>query len=231
MKIVTVSKVEPDFEGDYYAVLTVHKTSSLAEIVRSYRTLIRKYHPDHNPDISTDEFKLIQKAYEILSDKKKRAFYDETGVTPAPKEEVETKGAKLAENKLLEVCNNICSDASGVDLNRLKSINPVCMAKDSLKQELVNCKKAQTSTEVVIKKLQFIILKFTKKNSKFGATFVGYSLSQQLTTCRNTLGEMKNAELVLDNAIVSIATREYEMDPPPQPTFKASAFEVNRFIF
>jgi curved DNA-binding protein len=66
---------------DYYEILGVGKTASEEEIKKAYRGLARKYHPDRNPGDKQAEknFKEIQDAYDILSDKKKRAQYDQFG--------------------------------------------------------------------------------------------------------------------------------------------------------
>lgn len=66
---------------DYYEVLGVPRTASLADIKKAYRKLARKYHPDLNPGDKAAEakFKEIQEAYSVLSDPKKRAQYDQFG--------------------------------------------------------------------------------------------------------------------------------------------------------
>ena len=68
-------------EQDLYQTLGIEKNSSDADIKRAYRKLAMKYHPDRNPDDSAAEqkFKSIQKAYAVLSDKQKRAAYDQFG--------------------------------------------------------------------------------------------------------------------------------------------------------
>ncbi len=68
-------------QRDYYELLEVSRNASDAEIKKAYRKLAMKYHPDRNPgDSSAEEkFKEIQKAYAILSDKQKRAAYDQFG--------------------------------------------------------------------------------------------------------------------------------------------------------
>lgn len=66
---------------DYYEVLEVTRTSDQESIKKSYRKLALKYHPDRNPDDKDAEerFKLINEAYEVLSDENKRAIYDRYG--------------------------------------------------------------------------------------------------------------------------------------------------------
>ena len=66
---------------DYYEVLGVEKTASEAEIKKAYRKLAIQYHPDKNPgDKEAEEkFKEAAEAYSVLSDKDKRARYDQFG--------------------------------------------------------------------------------------------------------------------------------------------------------
>lgn len=62
---------------DYYQILGVSKSASLEEIRRAYRKLAFKYHPDKGGD--ANKFKEINEAYQVLSDKNKRAQYDQFG--------------------------------------------------------------------------------------------------------------------------------------------------------
>ncbi len=66
---------------DYYETLQVAKNASEAEIKQAYRRLAMKYHPDRNPDDKNAEehFKAAKEAYEVLSDARKRAAYDQFG--------------------------------------------------------------------------------------------------------------------------------------------------------
>lgn len=66
---------------NYYETLGVSKTSTDKEIKQAFRRLAKKYHPDANPDNPQAEaqFKEINEAYETLSDKEKRAQYDQVG--------------------------------------------------------------------------------------------------------------------------------------------------------
>jgi molecular chaperone DnaJ len=66
---------------DYYAVLGLSRDASEEDIKKAYRKLAMKHHPDRNPDDkgSEEKFKEAKEAYEILSEPKKRAAYDQFG--------------------------------------------------------------------------------------------------------------------------------------------------------
>lgn len=68
-------------EQDLYKILGVSRTADAETIKKAYRKLALQYHPDKNPgDKKAEEkFKQINHAYEVLSDPKKRALYDEFG--------------------------------------------------------------------------------------------------------------------------------------------------------
>ena len=66
---------------DYYEVLGLNKGASEDEIKKAYRQNAKKYHPDLHPgDKDCEEkFKEVNEAYEVLSDKDKKARYDQFG--------------------------------------------------------------------------------------------------------------------------------------------------------
>jgi DnaJ-like protein len=78
---------------DYYAVLGVEPDATLAQIKRAYRKLARQHHPDTNPGDpqAAARFRETTKAYDILSDPRRKEAYDRT----RPK--TRATGSKLAE--------------------------------------------------------------------------------------------------------------------------------------
>lgn len=65
---------------DYYKTLGIPKGANEEEIKKAYRRMALRFHPDKNKDANAEEkFKEIAEAYEVLSDPKKRAVYDQLG--------------------------------------------------------------------------------------------------------------------------------------------------------
>jgi len=71
--------MEPKFIRPYryYEILGLDKNATIKDINRAFRLIIKKYHPDTNPDPNATEIaKKIIGAYEVLSDPSKRTAYD-----------------------------------------------------------------------------------------------------------------------------------------------------------
>ena len=68
-------------ELSYYEILEVSRDADKATIKKAYRRLAKKYHPDKNAGDKEAEhmFKLINEAYQCLSDEKQRSIYDRYG--------------------------------------------------------------------------------------------------------------------------------------------------------
>lgn len=65
---------------NYYDILGVSKTASEEEIKKAFRKLAHQHHPDKQGG-DHGKFKKINEAYQVLSDKQKRAQYDQYGRT------------------------------------------------------------------------------------------------------------------------------------------------------
>ncbi|KAL8863857.1 MAG: hypothetical protein Q9198_010284, partial [Flavoplaca austrocitrina] len=69
--------VPPPITDDYYMVLEVNQTATLEFIIKSYKRLALKLHPDRNTkQDATAAFQLLGRAYETLKDQSKRQAYD-----------------------------------------------------------------------------------------------------------------------------------------------------------
>jgi len=70
-----------NLEIDYYEVLEISRNADSSEIKKAYRKLALKYHPDRNQGNkeAEEQFKLINEAYQALSDPEKRSVYDRYG--------------------------------------------------------------------------------------------------------------------------------------------------------
>ena len=64
--------------SDPYTLLGVPRSASEAEIKSAYRKLAKELHPDKNKDnpAATERFSVVTRAYDLLSDKDKRARFD-----------------------------------------------------------------------------------------------------------------------------------------------------------
>lgn len=72
---------------DYYAILGLPRTASAEEIKKAYRKLSKESHPDKHKagdKAAEDKYKQINRAYEVLSDSKKKQMYDQFGSEEGP---------------------------------------------------------------------------------------------------------------------------------------------------
>lgn len=69
-------------DKDYYEILEVPRDASDDDIIRNYKVLSKKYHPDKNIDNkewAEDMFKAINEAKNVLTDPQQRRIYDQMG--------------------------------------------------------------------------------------------------------------------------------------------------------
>jgi curved DNA-binding protein CbpA len=61
---------------DYYEILQVSPNAEQDTIQRVYRLLAQRFHPDNQQTGSSERFRLVHEAYEVLNDPERRAQYD-----------------------------------------------------------------------------------------------------------------------------------------------------------
>uniref|UniRef100_A0A060TD40 ARAD1B21340p n=1 Tax=Blastobotrys adeninivorans TaxID=409370 RepID=A0A060TD40_BLAAD len=82
-QMAAVNRVRKCRVTDYYAILDIESPSSEAEIRKAYRKLALIMHPDKNGAPGADEaFKMVSKAFQVLSDSDKKRIFDQTGADP-----------------------------------------------------------------------------------------------------------------------------------------------------
>ena len=105
---------------DYYQILGVAPAATLEEIKKAYRALAFKYHPDQNPDnqFAEAQFKELQEAYSILSNKTKRQQYDEERWLSGMSTRAKDKTAITPQWILLE-CKKLSKHMMHIDTYRM----------------------------------------------------------------------------------------------------------------
>lgn len=82
---------------NYYEILGLSDTASIAEVKSAFRLLAKKYHPDINPS-GRERFVLVLKAYETLSDPQQKYIYD-SRIRTSSSQSTSTHSSKTSKDK------------------------------------------------------------------------------------------------------------------------------------
>ncbi|CAM9001338.1 unnamed protein product [Rhodiola kirilowii] len=111
---VHVYATKVDGEMDWYAILSVNPAASDDMIKRSYRRMQLKMHPDKNKwDGAVEAFCLINEAYTVLSDKERRAAYEQ-----------KRKGKQVSEDTGVSTSTSVPFPSNNNDISRENAPNP-----------------------------------------------------------------------------------------------------------
>jgi len=97
---------------NYYAILGVSQDAKYREIKAAYRPLALKYHPDRNSSpISENSIKIINAAFEVLSDRDKRRQYDEKAIYNNKTNKKKDKTRSSSSNPHVNSSNTVYSNS------------------------------------------------------------------------------------------------------------------------
>ncbi|KAL5219697.1 hypothetical protein ABZP36_020381 [Zizania latifolia] len=78
LDIYLASEVLIAGEKDWYSILSVETSADDETLKKQYRKLVLQLHPDKNKSVGAEgAFQMVQEAWTVLSDKTKRALYDQ----------------------------------------------------------------------------------------------------------------------------------------------------------
>ena len=109
---------------NYYEILEVSEKASNEVIEKAYKALVKKYHPDLQPDSGKTEaekkIKIINEAYEILSDESKKQKYD-SKLTEYRNKQQYSQSFDTTVNTNINSNYNSNSDAKTVSNNKIQN--------------------------------------------------------------------------------------------------------------
>jgi molecular chaperone DnaJ len=126
--------------SSYYSILSISEKASPEDIGKAYRKLALKYHPDVTHNESSDMFRELTEAYEILKDPEKRKSYDKLLRLAPP------KAARVRRGSDIQITLNITAD--DVAFGKVKNIAttrktscPICLGTGSTTRKMTLCTK------------------------------------------------------------------------------------------
>lgn len=167
-----------------YDTLGIDKDATIDDIKAAHRSAAKKHHPDVNPDGDPKVFLEIQRAYEVLSDKEAREFYDTTG--QEDKNTVVYKGDLRASEAFLQAL---------VETDK----NPHEFAIRLVKAEKATFRKKVNSVHLFKIKFEKALKKLTKKGG--GESVLHSKLSIEILNCDESIKENEYNMLICDRAL------------------------------
>lgn len=195
-----------------YEILGVMPDADDEAIKKAFRHKARKTHPDSNssPD-AAERFDGIQKAYLVLSDKKKRAHFDKTGEIPVDEKPADAIGI------LVEIFNG----AIGVMIQGKQFSLGVYM-RENLNANIERVKSNIPDLNVKVKKLE--ALKGKIKYRGPGTDFLEMHLDALLEEAMRAKGVIEQRLSDLEAAKELLAYFTFPEPPPVVSSFQGASF-------
>lgn len=174
---------------NYYAFLDVLPNATPETIIQAYRRKAQTEHPDKKPG-NDEHFKMIQQAYEVLSDPERRKRYD-AGEDPT-----------VAPLDVISILSQLCIQT----VQRTGDQDVIGQMYAHLLDEKQRAIQSITSLEK-----QAVLLDRTaaRIKCKAGENFLAAVILNQAKQCRLQLAATVGAEARLDTLIKALADFEY----------------------
>lgn len=179
-----------------YEILGVPTDATAMQIKVAYRKLAHKLHPDR-PSGDKEAFTLVGKAYEILSDENKRAYYDRTGKVEEDTTNYEASASQTLRNLFSMAIDNGVSDVLGWSISQLEgSLGSMASALQSEKNKFNRIRKYHNR----------LVLRGDGEN------LFTQVLEEKLKCISNSIKVMETGKKVTTTAIEKV--KEYENGDP-----------------
>lgn len=187
--------------NNLYEILNLDLTATPDDIVRAYRRRAKATHPNHNGTGKTAEFQAVQHAYDVLSDKERRARYDADGFT-GEQSAMEAK-AMLELSQLIMLL---------IDQTEDNDFDVVARAKQEICRQQVDLSAQAMAATKQADKYRAKSVKF--KSKKAGENVFMVILENRVRDCERQARQFKDGMERCDIMLALLEGYSYEADKP-----------------
>ncbi len=203
-----------------YDHLGIKPGASKDEIKRAYRNKSRKTHPDHGGD--AEEFKVVSKAYKVLSDDQRRARYD-NGEDPEQMEQAEKTDEQEAQEVLARLLAEIITQ--NVDVGKH---NLIALMRRQVEEALKTFYRDQGKVKDQINRVKTVLGRLRGGIEDTCPLRAG--LKSQLAGSEHALKDLEKQARIGAKALVILAEYSYDFEqekPVVQIRFPAGAYRIS----